>query len=253
MSPDLYRLRRLVTQSKTLQDKMTAKDSATWSKVVNHEEALLRLTNKCLKISPSSDNKEDEEENQEEGESSASSASSSHGLSGGNISVKRKCVFGSFGAAVEKLYACQNSECPQSELSMGFRDKNARMDHESLCAYRTDHDGRSGNAFHDYLSSDARITSVDDWMNMEIAKASNHQGDIVGDINVNGVGVVNVMGGTFEDNVGHWLNEIEDHELLAALEMVKGNVDLAQKPGQEITPHGHHEAATTSSLWDYLA
>ncbi|KAL4355879.1 hypothetical protein AHAS_Ahas09G0030800 [Arachis hypogaea] len=65
MSPDLEKLRRLVTQSKTLQDNMTAKDSATWSKVVNKEEALLRLINKCLKISPSSSS--DEENNKEDG------------------------------------------------------------------------------------------------------------------------------------------------------------------------------------------
>ncbi|TKY60307.1 ETHYLENE INSENSITIVE 3 5 protein [Spatholobus suberectus] len=59
MSPDLDKLRRLGTRSKTLQHKMTAKDTATWSKVMNQEEALLQLANKCLKISPS---KEDENE-----------------------------------------------------------------------------------------------------------------------------------------------------------------------------------------------
>lgn len=51
-SPDLDKVRRLVTQSKTLQSKMTAKDTATGSKVMGQEEALLQhLTHKCLKIS----------------------------------------------------------------------------------------------------------------------------------------------------------------------------------------------------------
>lgn len=44
MSPDLNHMRRLVRQSKCLQAKMTAKDTSTWSKVVDQEEALLQLT-----------------------------------------------------------------------------------------------------------------------------------------------------------------------------------------------------------------
>ena len=71
ISPDFDKLRRLVTQSKTLQDKMTARDSATWSKVMNHEEALLDLTEKCLKISNDDDNLEEEEEEEEEEEGKA--------------------------------------------------------------------------------------------------------------------------------------------------------------------------------------
>ncbi|XP_057739763.1 ETHYLENE INSENSITIVE 3-like 5 protein [Arachis stenosperma] len=109
MSPDLEKLKRLVTQSKTLQDKMTAKDNATWSKVVSQKEALLRLTNKCLKIFPSLFN--DEENNKEDGEgeievfesSPISSINNSldHVLFGGvgsssnGGSEKRKCDFDS--------------------------------------------------------------------------------------------------------------------------------------------------------------
>eukprot|EP00252_Welwitschia_mirabilis_P016995 TRINITY_DN37797_c0_g1_i1.p1 TRINITY_DN37797_c0_g1~~TRINITY_DN37797_c0_g1_i1.p1 ORF type:complete len:629 (+),score=155.19 TRINITY_DN37797_c0_g1_i1:638-2524(+) len=40
MSPDIPKIRKLVRQSKGLQDKMTAKESATWLTVLNHEEAL---------------------------------------------------------------------------------------------------------------------------------------------------------------------------------------------------------------------
>ncbi|KAK6150440.1 hypothetical protein DH2020_015372 [Rehmannia glutinosa] len=58
MAPNLERMRGLVNKSKSLQDKMTAKDTATWSKVVNQEEALLKLTQKSLKIS---DEKEEEQ------------------------------------------------------------------------------------------------------------------------------------------------------------------------------------------------
>ncbi|KAG6397470.1 hypothetical protein SASPL_143637 [Salvia splendens] len=51
MAPDLERMRRLVNQSKSLQHKMTAKDTAMWAKVVNQEEALVKLIHKSLCIS----------------------------------------------------------------------------------------------------------------------------------------------------------------------------------------------------------
>ncbi|KAG8370896.1 hypothetical protein BUALT_Bualt13G0031100 [Buddleja alternifolia] len=48
MSPDIAKIRRLVRQSKCLQDKMTAKESSIWLGVLSREEALIRQ--------PSSDN-----------------------------------------------------------------------------------------------------------------------------------------------------------------------------------------------------
>lgn len=42
MSPDISKIRKLVRQSKCLQDKMTAKESATWLAIINQEEALSR-------------------------------------------------------------------------------------------------------------------------------------------------------------------------------------------------------------------
>ncbi|GAB2285146.1 Protein ETHYLENE INSENSITIVE 3, variant 2 [Dionaea muscipula] len=40
MSPNITKIRKLVRQSKGLQDKMTAKESATWLAIINHEESL---------------------------------------------------------------------------------------------------------------------------------------------------------------------------------------------------------------------
>ncbi|XP_031494822.1 ETHYLENE INSENSITIVE 3-like 1 protein [Nymphaea colorata] len=45
ISPDMDKIRRLVRQSKCLQDKMTAKESSTWSAVVNQEEIIARQMN----------------------------------------------------------------------------------------------------------------------------------------------------------------------------------------------------------------
>ncbi|KAG6588156.1 Protein ETHYLENE INSENSITIVE 3, partial [Cucurbita argyrosperma subsp. sororia] len=42
MSPDIAKIRKLVRQSKCLQDKMTAKESATWLAIINQEEVLAR-------------------------------------------------------------------------------------------------------------------------------------------------------------------------------------------------------------------
>lgn len=61
MSRDLCRMRRVVNQSKSLQRKMTAKDSATWARVVNQEEALMELTKKSLKICDDEDDHEPKE------------------------------------------------------------------------------------------------------------------------------------------------------------------------------------------------
>ncbi|XP_025616516.1 putative ETHYLENE INSENSITIVE 3-like 4 protein [Arachis hypogaea] len=302
MSPDLEKLRRLVTQSKTLQDNMTAKDSATWSKVVNKEEALLRLINKCLKISPSSSS--DEENNKEDGKGEIEVFESSPinsinnsvdhvlfggGGSSGNSSTgggeKRKCDFdnnnnnnsnnnNNDNNFVDKLlYTCQNVDCPQSDLSMGFRDKNLRLDHESMCAFggttldheRSNSNNENSKAFHDYLSSEERMTSVGDWMNMEVAKANNHNnnnnnfGDTdFGDIDIMN-GMKEIAGEAFgEDNLGLWLNDIEDCELLVALEMGKANsvMDSTHQNNNPplikhdyISPHdGLGQEATTSSL-----
>lgn len=184
MSPDLDKVRRLVTQSKTLQSKMTAKDTATWSKVMGQEEALLQhLTHKCLKISEEGDEKD------QQGEIFLC----------GN-SEKRKGVFDLDDVVdVGKLYACQYNQCPQSELSMGFQDKSSRINHESLCAYRTEQEGRV--PFHDYLSND------DDWIYMEPAGANQDQNELGGHVNRE---LGEIVDKTVEDYGGFWLNGIQD-------------------------------------------
>lgn len=214
ISPDFDKLRRLVTQSKTLQDKMTAKDSATWSRVMNQEEALLCLTEKCLNISPS----HDEGEENEEGSSDSAQV------------LKRKGAFG-LRPIEDKLYPCQNVGCPQSEVSMGFVDKNLRLDHESLCAYGVE--DQSHVPFHRF-NDGPPVTSLDDWMNVATQ---------------NDVSVVEAAGGsgTLEHDPCYWLNGVENFDLEAALEILvkDSNMDCTQHP-QQIIPHGQGDA---TSLW----
>ena len=121
MSPNLDRVRRLVRQSKCLQEKMTAKEATIWSRVVNQEESLHKLiTDKlCLKISSS---KEDDEEDKDHKDEKY-------------YSSKRKCTFDRK-ASFDQSYACQYAECPLSQTGFGFVDRNLRTDHESNCSYR---------------------------------------------------------------------------------------------------------------------
>ncbi|XP_052197187.1 putative ETHYLENE INSENSITIVE 3-like 4 protein [Diospyros lotus] len=133
MSPNMDRMRRRVRQSKCLQDKMTAKETAAWSKVINQEEALLKLTEKSLKISNTWD--EDGDENQQQGGKNNNNDNEKNN----NLhrTERRKCVFeGEDGEAL--LYACQNSGCPLSEFGSGFVGKNTRTEHEFQCNYRAD-------------------------------------------------------------------------------------------------------------------
>ncbi|KAI4304776.1 hypothetical protein MLD38_040246 [Melastoma candidum] len=53
MSPDIAKIRKLVMQSKCLQDKMTAKESAMWLTIINQEEVLARsFTPTCALCRP---------------------------------------------------------------------------------------------------------------------------------------------------------------------------------------------------------
>ncbi|RYQ83473.1 hypothetical protein Ahy_B10g102157 [Arachis hypogaea] len=132
-------------------------------------------------------NKEDDEGETEVFESSSINSinnSLDHVLFGGGgssstgDSEKRKCNFDSNNndnSFVDKLlYTCQNIDCPQSHLSMGFRDKNSRMDHESMCAFRSaNHQGsnssnKNSKAFHDYPSNCELLAAL------EMVKANSH-------------------------------------------------------------------------------
>lgn len=129
MSVNFDKMRRLVRQSKSLQNKMTAKETATWSKVVNQEEVLVKMAEKSLNISTSKEKEDQDQENVEgikEDEHLALVP-----ILGRN--EKRKGVFES---DIDRDYVlCQNLNCTQSELGVGFPYKNLRMDNETSCFY----------------------------------------------------------------------------------------------------------------------
>ncbi|XP_026395844.1 ETHYLENE INSENSITIVE 3-like 5 protein [Papaver somniferum] len=135
MSPDFKNVRRLVNKSKFLQDKMTAKETETWSNIVTQEEVLSNHFNTSLKISCSTSMKEKEEEDEfcnilvtitDEEEEKACCM---------NNREKRKSEIDEQ-PEVDLIYTCQNMECPQNDMEFGFAHKNTRTDHESVCVYR---------------------------------------------------------------------------------------------------------------------
>lgn len=122
MSPDLDRMRDLVKHSKSLQNKMSSKESGTWSKVVNREEDILKLvTQKTQNISLCD----------KQGEEEKTTKCNQHVGS----KEKRKCEFEREASMEIALYECPNLRCPKSCLGFGFLDKNSRTEHEKICSF----------------------------------------------------------------------------------------------------------------------
>lgn len=101
---------------------------------------------------------------------------------------KRKWTFGPE-PVVDKLYACQNSSCPRSELELGFGDKNSRIEHESKCSYNLNQ-GANNSAntaknsdlyakkvlMLDHQPNDSEVAQHDtSWMNMAIERAEDDE------------------------------------------------------------------------------
>lgn len=265
MSPNLNKIRRLVKQSKCLQHKMTAKETQTWSKVVNQEESLLQLTKKCLKISSNEDHKEEEAPIVGKGKHvNVPSCRTS------NVGEKRKCVF-EREIVNDTQYACESSKCPQGELGFGFVDKNSRSDHESHCTYTTDegesNDGNnelggvgeltdsSADTFSiDYIKraistemlqqpggsvDDARITlTLADWINMELQKADRHLNEVGG----------GGSGSSAEDYESFWDSGIDDLAMDGAFDSQRRHSLHPSLSSEDHVAADQHCGAT--SVWD---
>ncbi|KAL2322239.1 hypothetical protein Fmac_026618 [Flemingia macrophylla] len=174
MSPDIVKIRKLVRQSKCLQDKMTAKESATWLAIINQEEALARelYPDYCPPLASSggsgsiviSDCNEydveggDDEPNFDvEDRKPENLHASNLGMERmrGRLAVQQPCFpikgeavtnldfirkrknSGDFNMATDqKSYACEHPHCPYSEIRNGFADRNSRDNHQLSCPYK---------------------------------------------------------------------------------------------------------------------
>ncbi|KAJ1297351.1 hypothetical protein BS78_01G368800 [Paspalum vaginatum] len=174
MSPDIEKIRRLVRQSKCLQDKMTAKEISTWLAVVKQEEELyLKLhpgahplantggiasaisfnTNSSeYDVDIGDDCKGDEAGNQKTSVVDPTAFNLGAAILGDKFHMpapmKEETADVEFiqkrnaPAAAEpelmlnnRVYTCNNSQCQHSDYSYGFLDRNARNSHQYTCKY----------------------------------------------------------------------------------------------------------------------
>ncbi|XP_051127491.1 putative ETHYLENE INSENSITIVE 3-like 4 protein [Andrographis paniculata] len=240
MSPNLDRMRRLVNQSKSLQDKMTAKDTVTLSKVVGQEEALMKQAQKSLKIS-------------DEGSSDKDKIG---GRTTGN--EKRKCSpdVADSGLGLDAdpdpdmdplYYACQNWKCPQSDVEYGFPDKNSRLEHESVCVYRDDLNLNLD------LDLDENVASLREWIQLALEKGDEMSGVGLGscrqsDYGFDGEKNVDDDVSAMDRYSNYWgVNCNNDNNML----QYGSDMDLNARPLEETTlREDSNAAAAHTSIWD---
>ncbi|PHU29405.1 ETHYLENE INSENSITIVE 3-like 1 protein [Capsicum chinense] len=173
MSPDIAKIRKLVRQSKCLQDKMTAKESATWLVIINQEEVLARelYPDRCPPLSSAAgsgtlsmnDSSEYDVEGAVDDPTFDVQEQKPKHLSLLNVDVemfkalplqqqshpikdelianlhfthKRKPADDLSFMMDQKIYTCECLQCPHSELRHGFPDRSTRDNHQLTCSFR---------------------------------------------------------------------------------------------------------------------
>ncbi|MFQ6624804.1 hypothetical protein Gotur_004427 [Gossypium turneri] len=181
MSPDIAKIRKLVRQSKCLQDKMTAKESATWLAIINQEETLARelypescpplssgggsgslVINDCSEYDVEGADNEPNFDVQELKPGNLNSSDLSvdrmrgiqqppYSIKGevvNNLDFMRKRKPSNDSNIMEhKIYKCEFFQCPYSEHGLGFHDRIARDNHQLTCPYRNSSALFSGSSF----------------------------------------------------------------------------------------------------------
>jgi len=117
MSPDISKIRRLIRHSKCLQDKMTAKESATWLAVINQEDLSRQLTHPPPPPS-----------------SSCTVEGVDDDCKSTEFIRKRQSAPEGDEEQKESVYTCPNEECPHHDHQLGFHTKKLRNNHQYSCS-----------------------------------------------------------------------------------------------------------------------
>ncbi|XP_074592729.1 protein ETHYLENE-INSENSITIVE 3-like 1a [Curcuma longa] len=145
MSPDIEKIRRLVRQSKCLQDKMTAKESATWLAVVKQEEEMHIKLHPNARLLPSSGSTITGafSFNSNAGEYDVEEGKSSEGVDytfvkeETDIEFAQKRTFMPLDLEMnQRIYTCENLACSHNDARHGFLDRNARNSHQYVCKFQ---------------------------------------------------------------------------------------------------------------------
>ncbi|GAV86009.1 EIN3 domain-containing protein [Cephalotus follicularis] len=175
MSPDIAKIRKLVRQSKCLQDKMTAKESATWLAIINQEETLARelypdscpplsaaggsgslVINDCSEYDVEGADVEPNFDVQEHKPELLNSSSlvmekirerlpvrqSCYPINGDGISnldfIRKRKPSSDVNMAMDhKIYTCEFLQCPYNDVRSGFHDRISRDNHQLTCPYKS--------------------------------------------------------------------------------------------------------------------
>ncbi|KAI4308294.1 hypothetical protein L6164_031383 [Bauhinia variegata] len=185
MSPDIAKIRKLVRQSKCLQDKMTAKESATWLAIINQEEALARelYPDYCPPLSSTGGSGSlvigdcneydvegaDDEPNYDVEDRKPENLNPSnlgmdrmrgrlpvqqpsYPIKGEMVTnldfIRKRKVSNDFKVMDQKIYTCEYPQCPYSDGRLGFQDRTSRDNHQGNCPYKTSATDYSGPNFH---------------------------------------------------------------------------------------------------------
>lgn len=173
MSPDIAKIRKLVRQSKCLQDKMTAKESSTWLAIINQEETLARelYPNSCRPLSSAggsgslviNDCSEYDVEGAEDESNFDVQECKPDNLHSSNFGMEMREMlhvhhpppFPVKGEVItnfdfmrkrkpsndlnmvvdQKIYTCEFVQCPYSEFRHGFHDRTSRDNHQLSCPF----------------------------------------------------------------------------------------------------------------------
>ncbi|CAN8268915.1 unnamed protein product [Cochlearia groenlandica] len=164
MFPDIAKIRKLVRQSKCLQDKMTAKESATWLAIINQEESLARelypqscpplsisggscslLMNDCSQYDVEGFEKETHYEVEEvkpekmiPSSNFVMAANIKEEVSTGSLEFMRKRKPNrELNTIMDRtVFTCEYPGCAHSEICRGFFDRNSRDNHQYVCPHR---------------------------------------------------------------------------------------------------------------------
>ncbi|KAF8109669.1 hypothetical protein N665_0093s0022 [Sinapis alba] len=172
MFPDIAKIRKLVRQSKCLQDKMTAKESATWLAIINQEESLARelypescpplsslsggscslLMNDCSQYDVEGAEKESHYE-VEELKPEKVMCTSNFGMAvkeevPSEFIRKRKPNRDLNTVMDRTAFTCENPGCAHSEITRGFVDRNSRDNHQLVCPHRLPYGAAAPSRFH---------------------------------------------------------------------------------------------------------
>ncbi|CAA0841371.1 ETHYLENE INSENSITIVE 3-like 1 protein [Striga hermonthica] len=137
MSPDIAKIRKLVRQSKCLQDKMTAKESATWLAIINHEERLARELYPDRVPSQNETFIYDSSDYDVEivDQKSLLSVTKDEAVRNNSVDFSRKRKSGMEQMNGRGVYTCIYPRCPHGDIRHGFHDRATRDNHQLSCPY----------------------------------------------------------------------------------------------------------------------